>query len=176
MRLLRSSELVESGEMEESVLFLPSRADASGLMWPDPSGEGNSSPSSEKAELGRFRSWEMDVGVPQMLGKSDGDVSPYMGEGPKLQTLPLLVRLSLCLLAVAEFVSKGSLCTGPLRVDDELAPRSGVVRGCDITWSAAADVFLSENSLLLLLFVSITSQPVGTGFSALTETVALAWA
>ncbi len=53
-------------------------------MRPDPSGEGNSKPSSKNAELGRFSSCETDVGVPQMLCKSDGDVSPCIDEGPKL--------------------------------------------------------------------------------------------
>ena len=67
MRLLRSSELLDRGEVEESARFLPSLADVSGLIHPEPSGEGNSIPSREKAELGRFRSWEIDVGVPQIL-------------------------------------------------------------------------------------------------------------
>lgn len=102
MRLLRSSELLESGEIEDSALFRPSLADVRGLLRLEPSGEGNSMPSREKAELGRLSSWEMDVGVPQMLWKSEGDVRPCMGEGPKLGTLPL------CLLAVAELCSEGS--------------------------------------------------------------------
>ena len=84
MRLLRSSELDERGEMD-SCLFRPSLADVRGLNVPEPIGEGNSSPSSDNAELGSVNSCETDVGVPLMFGKS-GEISP-----PKLRFRPLLV-------------------------------------------------------------------------------------
>jgi len=91
IRLFRSSELLESGEIE-SALFRPNLADVRGLSWPDPRGEGNSNPSNGNAELGRLNSCETELGVPDRLGKS-GEMSPYpWGEGPKLLTLPLLLR------------------------------------------------------------------------------------
>ena len=73
IRLLSSSwDVLERGEMEIGRLcpsFCPEPA-VSGLMMPEPSGDGYSSPSSS-AELGMFvSSWEMEVGVLDRLGKS----------------------------------------------------------------------------------------------------------
>lgn len=66
MRLLRSSELEERGEMERA-LFRIMRSMVCGL--PEPMGVANSLPSEEgNPELGM--SWEREVGVPVWLGKS----------------------------------------------------------------------------------------------------------
>ena len=89
MRLLRSSELDERGEID-SCLLRPSLAEVRGLNVPEPIGEGNSNPSSDNAELGSVSSCETDVGVPLMFGKS-GEISP-----PKLRFLPLLVLAPEC--------------------------------------------------------------------------------
>lgn len=58
----------------------------SGLMIPDPSGDGYSNPSREKVELGKLvSSCEMELGVPERLGKSGDTIPAYCikpGEGP----------------------------------------------------------------------------------------------
>lgn len=58
----------------------------SGLMIPDPSGDGYSSPSREKVELGKLvSSCEMELGVAERLGKSGDTIPGYCirpGEGP----------------------------------------------------------------------------------------------
>lgn len=71
MRLFRSSELLDKGEMDR-FRFRPNLADVKGLNCPDPKPEGKSIPSNENAELGRLNSCDTELGVP---GKS-GEMSP----------------------------------------------------------------------------------------------------
>ena len=160
MRLFRSRELVERGEMEESARFRPSLADVSGLIMPEPSGDGNSSPSSENADMGRLRSCDIEVGVPEILGKS-GDV--------KACTFPLLVRLSLKLKSLCRPVTKlqsiGSLCfVSPVfrRPEEELelGMRRTETSENPLRLLASAVPCESSSSELLLfkLYVSIASQ------------------
>ena len=91
MRLLRSRELDESGEID-SCRFRPRRADVKGLSVPDPIGEGNSNPSRDSEELGSVSNCETDVGVPVMFAKS-GEMSPCI----ELRVRPLLVLAPVCL-------------------------------------------------------------------------------